>query len=41
VSQTIRFAPGSYVRVVGITREDARSTNLPRFRAIADGLSLD
>jgi hypothetical protein len=41
VSQTIRFAPGSYLRVVGITREDARGQNLPRFRAIADGISLD
>lgn len=38
VMQSIRFAGDRYVRMVGLTREDQRDQNLPRFRAIADSI---
>jgi hypothetical protein len=38
VMQSIRFDGDRYVRMVGLTREEQRDQNLPRFRAIADGV---
>ncbi len=38
VMQSIRFDGDRYVRIVGLTREEQRDQNLPRFRAIADGI---
>ncbi|SCY35867.1 hypothetical protein [Microvirga guangxiensis] len=38
VMQSIRFDGNRYVRMVGLTREEQRDQNLPRFRAIADGI---
>lgn len=38
VMQSIRFDGDRYVRMVGLTREEQRDQNLPRFRAIADGI---
>jgi hypothetical protein len=38
VMQSIRFDNDRYVRMVGLTREEQRDQNLPRFRAIADGI---
>ena len=38
VMQTIRFTPEGYIRMVGITREDARDVNLPRFRRVIDSV---
>ncbi len=40
VMQSIRFDGDRYVRMVGLTREEDRDRNLPRFRAIADGLEM-
>ena len=40
VMQSIRFDGDRYVRMVGLTREEERDRNLPRFRAIADGLEM-
>jgi hypothetical protein len=40
VMQTIRFAPDSYMRVLGVARADTRDAMLPRFRAVADGLTV-
>lgn len=41
VMQSIRFDNGRYVRIVGLTREEQREQNLPRFRAIADGIETN
>lgn len=41
VSQTLRFGPDTIVRVLGITKAEARTENLSRFRAVADGVALD
>ncbi len=41
VMQTIRFAPDSYVRTLGVTRAETRDALLPRFRAVADGLTIE
>jgi len=38
VMQSIRFDSDRYVRMVGLTRQEQRDQNLPRFRAIADGV---
>ncbi|MCG7393341.1 hypothetical protein MHY87_10530 [Microvirga sp. ACRRW] len=38
VMQSIRFDGNRFVRMVGLTREEQRDQNLPRFRAIADGI---
>ncbi len=38
VVQSIRFDTDRYVRMVGLTRVEQRDQNLPRFRAIADGI---
>lgn len=41
VMQSIRFDGPRYVRMVGLTREEQRDQNLPRFRAIADGVETN
>lgn len=41
VMQTIRFAPSVTVRMVGLTRTDARDRDLPRFRSVVDSLQAD
>lgn len=38
VMQSIRFEGDRYLRMVGLTREEQRDQNLPRFRAIADSV---
>lgn len=38
VMQSIRFEGDRYLRMVGLTRVEQRDQNLPRFRAIADGV---
>jgi hypothetical protein len=40
VMQTIRFAPDSYVRTIGVARPEQRDDLLPRFRRVVDGLVL-
>lgn len=40
VMQSIRFEGNRYVRMVGLTRAEQRDQNLPRFRAVADGLEV-
>jgi hypothetical protein len=39
--QSIRFEPDRFVRMVGLTRVEQRDQNLPRFRAIADGVEMN
>jgi len=41
VMQTIRFAPAVTVRMVGLTRTEARDQNIPRFGAVVDSLQID
>ncbi|WP_243374968.1 hypothetical protein [Microvirga solisilvae] len=41
VMQSIRFDNDRYVRMVGLTREEQRDQNLPRFRTIADGVETN
>jgi len=41
VMQSIRFDNDRYVRMVGLTREEQRDQNLPRFRSIADGIETN
>jgi hypothetical protein len=41
VMQTIRFEPGRYVRMVGLTRVEQRDENLRRFRAVIDGVETN
>jgi hypothetical protein len=41
VMQTIRFEPDRYVRMVGLTRVEQRDQNLPRFRAVIDGVEMN
>jgi len=41
VMQTIRFEPGRYVRMVGLTRVEQRDENLRRFRAVIDGVEMN
>jgi hypothetical protein len=40
VMQTIRFEPGGYLRMVGITRAEGREAVLPRFRAVIDSVTV-
>lgn len=40
VTQTIRFSPDSYLRMVGVARVEQRDDMLPRFRRIVDSLSV-
>jgi hypothetical protein len=39
IVQWVRFAPGAFVRMIGIARTDTWSKDFPRFRAIRDGVS--
>jgi hypothetical protein len=41
VTQTIRFAPAGYLRMLGVVKADAREATLPRFRALFDGVEPD
>jgi hypothetical protein len=41
VTQTIRFAPTGYVRMLGVVKADARDATLPRFRALFDGIEVE
>jgi hypothetical protein len=41
LTQTIRFAPDGYVRMLGVVRADAREAVLPRFRSIFDGVQVE
>lgn len=41
VMQSIRFEPDRFVRMVGLTRVEQRDENLPRFRAVADGIDMN
>jgi hypothetical protein len=41
VMQTIRWDRGSYLRMVGIARADARDAMLPRFRRVVDGVEAE
>jgi hypothetical protein len=38
VTQTLRFAPEHYVRVLGMVRAEARDETLSRFRAVSDAV---
>ena len=40
VMQTIRFSPGGYLRMIGLTRADMREAILPRFRKVVDGVQV-
>lgn len=41
LTQTIRFAPDSYVRMLGVVKADGRDGALPRFRALFDGVEVE
>lgn len=41
LTQTIRFAPDHYVRMLGVVKVDGRDAALPRFRALFDGLQVE
>ena len=41
LTQTIRFAPGGYLRMLGVVRTEARDEVMPRFRAIFDAVQAD
>jgi hypothetical protein len=41
VMQTMRFGPELTVRMVGLTRADARDRNLSRFRSVIDGVQVE
>jgi hypothetical protein len=41
VTQTIRFEPDRYVRMVGMTKPDQRGANLPRFRTVIDSVDMN
>ena len=41
VTQTIRFAPAGYVRMLGVVKADAREAVLPRFRTLFDGVEVE
>lgn len=41
VVQTFRFGQGGYVRMVGLTRAETRDRDLPRFRAVIDGVEAE
>jgi hypothetical protein len=38
IVQWVRFGPGAFVRMVGVSRADAWSKEFPRFRAVRDGI---
>lgn len=39
VIQSLRFMPGGFVRMVGITKAETRDDVMPRFRQVIDGVS--
>jgi hypothetical protein len=39
VVQWVRFAPGAFIRMIGVARTDQWATAFPRFRAVRDGVS--
>ena len=41
VTQTLRFAPDHYLRMLGIARSDVRTAVLPRFRAVFDSVEAN
>jgi hypothetical protein len=41
ITQTIRFAPTGYVRMLGVARADARDAALPRLRTLFDGVEVE
>jgi uncharacterized heparinase superfamily protein len=41
LTQTIRFAPDGYLRMLGVVRAEARDEVLPRFRAIFDAVQVE
>jgi hypothetical protein len=41
LTQTIRFGPGHYVRMLGVTKAETREAALPRFRAVFDGVEVE
>jgi hypothetical protein len=41
VMQTMRFSPDLTVRMVGLTRADARDRNLSRFRSVIDSVQVE
>ena len=41
VMQTIRFEPDRYLRMVGLSRVEQRDQNMPRFRAVIDGVEMN
>jgi hypothetical protein len=41
LTQTIRFAPDHYVRMLGVVKADARDAALPRFRTVFDGVEAE
>jgi hypothetical protein len=38
IVQWVRFGPGAFVRMVGVSRADTWSKEFPRFRAVRDGI---
>ncbi len=38
IVQWVRFGPGAFVRMVGVSRADVWSKEFPRFRAVRDGI---
>lgn len=41
LTQTIRFGPGGYLRMLGVVRANARDEVMPRFRAIFDAVQAE
>jgi hypothetical protein len=41
LTQTIRFAPDHYVRMLGVVKAEARDAAMPRFRAVFDGVEVE
>jgi hypothetical protein len=41
ITQTIRFEPDRYVRMVGMTQVDRRDQDLPRFRTVIDSIDMN
>ena len=41
VTQTIRFSPTGYVRMLGVVKAEARDETMPRFRALFDAVEVE
>jgi hypothetical protein len=41
VTQTIRFSPTGYVRMLGVVKAEARDETMSRFRALFDGIEVE